>query len=233
MPISTANVAAIISACRSNCLASGAVSRCFPQQRTYATLCSEYAYIQDYRRSWAHAPTRRPVTVGSVVIHSNHILLVRRRRSRQGAVGLAGGFVDQDVNASAMRGDPRIARRNPAESAGAGAGWLDPQLAYSTTRIALRGRTITHAYLFELAPTGEGFPGKPGSTTPTRPNGCRCSSFRAWKTSCLKTTSTSSTGSSAGFDRLPGRSRPARGSAPHKCRSHKISSPLAVANSYQ
>lgn len=137
----------------------------FRSSETYATLCSEYAYIQDYRRSWARAPYPPTfVTVDSVVIHSGHILLVRRRsHPGKGLWALPGGFVDQDerIRDAAIRELREETRlKVPAPVL---AGSIRSSRVFDHPHRSLRGRTITHAFLFELAPSGEGLPKVKGS----------------------------------------------------------------------
>ncbi|HSC81754.1 MAG TPA: bifunctional nicotinamide-nucleotide adenylyltransferase/Nudix hydroxylase, partial [Chitinolyticbacter sp.] len=132
----------------------------FRETETYARLADEYRYLQQFRASWAVAPYPPTfVTVDAVVIHSGHILLVRRRgMPGKGLWALPGGFVEQDepIRDAVIRELKEETRlKVPAPVL---AGSIRANRVFDHPQRSLRGRTITHAFLIELAPTGEGLP---------------------------------------------------------------------------
>ena len=123
----------------------------------FAGLVEEKNYIDDYREQWKSAPYPPVfVTVDAVVIQSGHILLVERgEQPGRGLKALPGGFVNQDerLRAAAIRELREETRISDAK------GELPPAMLGSfiedrKTRVfdnpdrSGRGRTITHAYLF-------------------------------------------------------------------------------------
>jgi bifunctional NMN adenylyltransferase/nudix hydrolase len=76
---------------------------------------------------------------------------------------LPGGFVDQDerIRDAAIRELREETRlKVPAPVL---AGSIRSSRVFDHPHRSLRGRTVTHAFLFELAPTGEGLPKVKGS----------------------------------------------------------------------
>jgi bifunctional NMN adenylyltransferase/nudix hydrolase len=128
----------------------------FRQGPHFARLVREYEFLRDYRRSWDAAPYEPTfVTVDAVVIHSGHVLLVRRRSEPgQGLWALPGGFVDpgETLQAAVLRElheetlldvpDPVLAAH------------IRGREVFDHPERSLRGRTITHAFHFEF-PAGE------------------------------------------------------------------------------
>lgn len=127
---------------------------------TYLKLQDEYLFVKRYRQSWAAAPYPPTfVTVDAVVIHSGHVLLVRRRsQPGKGLWALPGGFVNPDerIKDAVIRELKEEARlKVPAPVL---AGSVRSSRVFDHPQRSLRGRTITHAFLIELAPTSEGLP---------------------------------------------------------------------------
>ncbi len=132
----------------------------FRQGDIYANLETEWRFVQDYRKAWSespHPPTF--VTVDAVVIHSGHILLVRRKNlPGRGLWALPGGFINQDELVKdavirELREETRLKVPAPVL-----AGSIRSSRVFDHPHRSLRGRTITHAFLIELTPTGEGLP---------------------------------------------------------------------------
>jgi bifunctional NMN adenylyltransferase/nudix hydrolase len=127
----------------------------FRTQPEFAQLKAEAEFIAAYRKAWAAAPYPVTfVTVDAVVVHSGHILLVRRRSEPgRGLWALPGGFVNQDERLDAacireLREETGLKLPEPVLRGS----MKDRQVFDHPTR-SLRGRTITHAFLFSF-PTG-------------------------------------------------------------------------------
>ncbi len=119
----------------------------------YAELCAEIDFVRDYRKGWQAAPYPPTfVTVDAVVVQSGHVLLVERRaRPGKGAWALPGGFVDQherllDAVLRELREETRLKVPAPVLK-----GSLKRSRVYDDPHRSARGRTITHAFHFELA----------------------------------------------------------------------------------
>ncbi|MDR8726215.1 bifunctional nicotinamide-nucleotide adenylyltransferase/Nudix hydroxylase [Burkholderia pseudomultivorans] len=128
----------------------------FRTQPEFVQLKAEAEFIAAYRKAWAAAPYPVTfVTVDAVVVHSGHILLVRRRSEPgRGLWALPGGFVNQDERLDAacireLREETGLKLPEPVLRGSI----RDRQVFDHPTR-SLRGRTITHACLFNF-PTGE------------------------------------------------------------------------------
>ncbi|HVL56809.1 MAG TPA: bifunctional nicotinamide-nucleotide adenylyltransferase/Nudix hydroxylase [Burkholderiaceae bacterium] len=122
----------------------------------HKTLTEEWQAIKRYRDAWSGAPYEPVfVTVDSVVFCENHVLLVRRgQMPGAGLWALPGGFVEKNERLL------QSAMRELQEETGLG---LLPSTLEQSFREAkvfdhpqrsLRGRTITHAHLFDLGKTG-------------------------------------------------------------------------------
>lgn len=132
----------------------------FRQQAAFAELQAEYQFLRRYRQSWAAAPYPPTlVTTDAVVIHSGHILLVRRRaRPGKGLWALPGGFVGQDERIRdavirELRDETRLKVPAPVLS-----GSIRASRVFDHPHRSLRGRAISHAFLIELLPTQDGLP---------------------------------------------------------------------------
>lgn len=122
----------------------------------YRQLVAEYRFIQDYRSGWASAPYPPTfVTTDAVVVHSGHVLLVRRRSEPgKGLWALPGGFVreNETVHESCMRElreETRLKIPAPVLR-----GSIKGTHVFDHPERSLRGRTITHAFHFDF-PAGE------------------------------------------------------------------------------
>lgn len=122
----------------------------------YRELVEEYRFIRDYRAGWASAPYPPTfVTTDAVVVHSGHVLLVRRRAAPgKGLWALPGGFVgaEQSLLESCLRElreETRLKLPLPVLK-----GSLKDRHVFDHPDRSLRGRTITHAFHFDF-PAGE------------------------------------------------------------------------------
>jgi len=123
---------------------------------TYDQLLNEYHFIQTYRAAWASAPYPPTfVTTDAVVVHSGHVLLVRRRAEPgKGLWALPGGFVNPDESILTsclreLREETRLKVPLPVLK-----GSIKGQHVFDHPDRSQRGRTITHAYHFDF-PAGE------------------------------------------------------------------------------
>ncbi|MEQ8231341.1 MAG: NUDIX domain-containing protein [Gammaproteobacteria bacterium] len=112
-------------------------------------LLEEAAFIRAFRARWASAPYPPVfVTVDALVTWRDDILLIERERAPgEGLWALPGGFIEQDETLEAG------ARRELAEETGLSV----PLATLRTSRVfdapgrSLRGRTITHAFHYDLS----------------------------------------------------------------------------------
>jgi bifunctional NMN adenylyltransferase/nudix hydrolase len=111
------------------------------------SLTSEYDFLIDYKARWSHSPYPPTfVTADAVVIKSGHVLMIQRKiNPGKGLFALPGGFVGQDelVDAAAIRElkeETGMAIHVPPVDSG----------VFDDPGRSLRGRTITHAFCFDL-----------------------------------------------------------------------------------
>lgn len=127
----------------------------FKMEPTFRNLLEEAEYFAAYPGQWGKGPF---VTADAVVIQSGHILLIERGRiPGKGLLALPGGFVDpgeriRDAAIRELREETEISDSK---------GQIPPAMLASfiedaRTRVfdaptrSLRGRVITHAFLFRL-----------------------------------------------------------------------------------
>jgi bifunctional NMN adenylyltransferase/nudix hydrolase len=122
----------------------------------FKQLVAEHHFIDTYRKAWDDAPYPPTfVTTDAVVVHSGHVLLVRRRAEPgKGLWALPGGFVGQDESIQdaclrELREETRLKIPAPVLR-----GSIKGQHVFDHPERSLRGRTITHAFHFEF-PAGE------------------------------------------------------------------------------
>ena len=126
----------------------------FKRTASFVELAAEWQFIQNYREAWACAP-HPPifVTTDAVVIQSGHVLLVKRRaRPGKGLWALPGGFVEQNETLQAamlreLREETKLKVPLPVL-----VGSIKSSRVFDHPNRSVRGRTITHAFLIELAP---------------------------------------------------------------------------------
>lgn len=116
------------------------------------SLRKEYNLIQEYKKSWEVAPY--PVTfntVDAVVVQSGHILLVKRKASPgMGLMALPGGFINQyeTLKEAVIRELYEETRIDVPKAVLQGS--IKKEQTFDAPHRSDRGRTITHAFLFDL-----------------------------------------------------------------------------------
>jgi bifunctional NMN adenylyltransferase/nudix hydrolase len=124
----------------------------FKKTDTFKRLQDEYYYIKSYKKIWEVAPFPPTfVTTDAVVVQAGHILLVTRKvEPGKGRYALPGGFLNQDEFIShcairELREETKIAVPFPVLER-----CIKDQHVFDHPKRSLRGRSITHAYLFVL-----------------------------------------------------------------------------------
>lgn len=124
---------------------------------SYKAIREEADFIAKYRSAWARAPYPPVfVTVDGVVIQSGHILLVERRaQPGKGLWALPGGFLRGEETLEGaclreLREETRLKVPAPVLK-----GSIRERRVFDWPYRSRRGRTITHAFLFELEPSTE------------------------------------------------------------------------------
>jgi len=121
----------------------------------YAVIREEAVFIATYRSAWANAPYPPTfVTVDAVVVQSGHILLVERKaQPGKGLWALPGGFIRgnealEDACIRELREETRLKVPVPVLK-----GSIRNRRVFDAPFRSQRGRTITHAFQFELEPS--------------------------------------------------------------------------------
>jgi bifunctional NMN adenylyltransferase/nudix hydrolase len=132
----------------------------FRATKTGSELIAEVRDILAYKALWSAAPYPPVfVTVDAVVVQSGHILLVRRRHAPgKGQWALPGGFINQherleDAVVRELREETRISVPAPVLK-----GCVRGRHIFDDPYRSSRGRTITTAFLIELAGQTDGLP---------------------------------------------------------------------------
>jgi bifunctional NMN adenylyltransferase/nudix hydrolase len=119
----------------------------------FARLAADHEHIRGYRAKFAMLEFP-PVftTVDAVLVHSGHLLLIERGGDHgAGLWALPGGFLDQNERiVDACVRELREETRLPLDDA-ALRGALRATAVFDAPERSLRGRTITHAFHFEIA----------------------------------------------------------------------------------
>lgn len=125
----------------------------FYQSEEYNLLIQEQQYITRYKEEWDAAPYPPTfVTTDAIVIQSGHVLLVKRRTAPgKGLWALPGGFVNEkerleDGVIRELREETRLKVPVPVLK-----GSVKHHQVFDEPNRSLRGRTITNAFLFDLA----------------------------------------------------------------------------------
>lgn len=121
-------------------------------RKDFLELQEEYKHIENYKTMWSGSPFAPTfVTVDSVVIKSGHVLVVRRRSAPgKGLIALPGGFLNQGEKLldGAVRElkEETIIKLSKEELLAS----LRDKEVFDHPDRSLRGRTITHAFCFDL-----------------------------------------------------------------------------------
>lgn len=129
----------------------------FRESETFATLKTEYRFIESYKMAWQVAPYPPTfTTVDAVVVQAGHVLLIERRAAPgRGLWALPGGFINQgerlqDAVIRELREETKLKVPEPVLK-----GSIKSKEVFDHPDRSLRGRTITHAFLIQLAEVGE------------------------------------------------------------------------------
>lgn len=129
----------------------GAFLTRFAATPDYAELRAEFEYLREYRAAWASTPFPPVfVTTDAVVIRSGHVLLVRRAgQPGHGRLAMPGGFLEtsETLLASCIREVHEETGLSPTTDLSAK---LRAQSVFDYPDRSLRGRTVTHAFHFDL-----------------------------------------------------------------------------------
>jgi len=117
-----------------------------------AALAEEWRHLRAYRQAWAAAPYPPVfVTVDAVVTCADHVLLIRRAHAPgRGLYAVPGGFIEQRETTlqSALR---ELAEETHFDLPAADLqNALRAQAVFDDPQRSQRGRTITHAFHFDL-----------------------------------------------------------------------------------
>ncbi len=128
----------------------------FKTTEAFAVLKGEFEFIQSYKAGWHQSPYPPIfVTVDAVVVHSGHVLMVKRKAMPgKGLWALPGGFLNQKETIQnavirELREETRIKIPEPVLR-----GSIKDQAVFDHPERSLRGRTVTHAFYMEF-PYGE------------------------------------------------------------------------------
>ena len=118
----------------------------------HAALAQEWRMLRDYRRAWSAAPYPPVfVTVDTVITCASHVLLIRRGQPPgRGLLAVPGGFIEARETAyqSALRElEEETGLRLLTSTMQDG---LRAQAVFDHPDRSQRGRTITHAFHFDL-----------------------------------------------------------------------------------
>lgn len=124
----------------------------FQKSEQFSSLKEEFDYLRDYHNQWRGAPYPPTfVTVDNVLVKSGHVLLVKRKcNPGKGLYALPGGFLSQreriqDAALRELKEETGIAiSKQELEK------YIVDSKVFDHPERSLRGRTITHAFLYDL-----------------------------------------------------------------------------------
>jgi bifunctional NMN adenylyltransferase/nudix hydrolase len=124
----------------------------FIKSPEYYRLSREYQMVKKYKEAWSVAPYAPTfVTVDAVVKKAGHVLLVKRKAAPgEGLWALPGGFVEQNerLRDAALR---ELKEETSIDlPSGLLLGSMGEGVVFDHPNRSLRGRTFTHAFLFDL-----------------------------------------------------------------------------------
>ncbi|MGC1302160.1 MAG: bifunctional nicotinamide-nucleotide adenylyltransferase/Nudix hydroxylase [Caulobacteraceae bacterium] len=126
--------------------------RAFQTTEAFGRVAEEFHHLESYKAAWAAVPYPPTfVTADAVVVHSGHVLLVKRKaQPGRGLWALPGGFVDQretvlDAAIRELREETRLKLPVPVLR-----GSVKGQAVFDHPERSMRGRTITHAFHFDF-----------------------------------------------------------------------------------
>lgn len=125
-------------------------------KKEFERLSREHKHIADYQKQWANTPY--PVqfnTVDAVVVQSGHVLLVKRKSAPgEGLWAMPGGFLNQNetMEKAVVRELIEETKIKVPDNLLKGIVKQTPRKVFDAPNRSLRGRTITNAFLIELAP---------------------------------------------------------------------------------
>lgn len=126
----------------------------------YEALVKEHTFLKGYKESWAGSPFPPTfTTVDSVVICDGRVLLIERKNSPgKGLLALPGGFLDQGetIQEASLRELKEETSIEASEEVLVTS--LASERIFDHPNRSTRGRTITHAFLYDLS-------GQPPSVT--------------------------------------------------------------------
>ncbi|EGF93729.1 cytidyltransferase-related domain protein [Asticcacaulis biprosthecium C19] len=124
----------------------------FKKSKTFNLLADEQRHIDGYKAAWDAAPYPPTfVTVDAVIVHSGHVLLVKRgAHPGKGLWALPGGFLNPEETLlqaaiRELKEETRIKLPVPVLK-----GSLKGRQVFDDPDRSQRGRTITHAFYFEF-----------------------------------------------------------------------------------
>jgi bifunctional NMN adenylyltransferase/nudix hydrolase len=126
--------------------------RDFLKTPEYLRLHREWEMIKKYKEAWKAAPyTPTFVTVDAVVKKAGHILLVKRKAAPgEGLWAVPGGFVEQNERLEDAAIRELSEETNIDLPPGLLKGSMSEGVVFDHPGRSLRGRTFTHAFLFDL-----------------------------------------------------------------------------------
>jgi bifunctional NMN adenylyltransferase/nudix hydrolase len=127
----------------------------FQRSEPFRRLLEETEYLAEYPKQWGKGPF---VTADAVVIQSGHILLIERGRiPGKGLLAVPGGFVDpseriRDAAIRELREETGISDSKGQIPPAMLASFIEDSRTsvFDAPNRSLRGRVITHAFLFRL-----------------------------------------------------------------------------------